>query len=102
MTGKNVQGDSRTFPVLSLIKVNDINVMNCLIDHLKIETVLITDDTNQAFKITSRKENVPANLSRVIITEPYRECYPAPLFRSYMKTKGPNKILQPNTEDRDA
>lgn len=86
---------------MDLINVKNQNVMNCLIDHLRIETILITNSQEHAVRLTSRKENVPANLTRLIVTEPYRVFFPAPLYRSYGKKAQAAKYLQPNMAQRE-
>lgn len=87
---------------MDLITVSNPDVMNCLIDQVKIETILVTDNQEHAINLTSRQENVPENLFKVIVTEPYRECYPAPMYRSYTKQKYSATILQPNMAQRES
>lgn len=97
-----VRGDAHSYPVMDLIKVENPDIMNCLIDQCKVDTILITDKQNHAMNITSRKENVPANLLKVIVTEPYTEFYPAPVYRSYSKQYfSTAKYLQLNMEQRE-
>lgn len=98
---KSVQPDGNSVSVIDLVKVSDSNILNCLIDQCKIETILITDSQDYAIRTTSRKENVPQNLFKVIVTEPYTEFYPAPLYRTYSKRTVVQKYLQPNMANRE-
>lgn len=96
----SVASDQHTVRALDTIKVDNPIVLNCLIDMCGIETLLLTNNTEHAKKITSRKENVPKSLSRLIVTKPYAEFYPAPLYRSYSKKIQPARFLRVCETDR--
>lgn len=101
VSGKCVESDNHTVRLMDLIVVDSPVVMNCLIDQCNIETILFTKSFEYATHITSKKENVPRNLSKVILLEPYSEYFPAPSYRSYTKQKQPSRNLRVNAVDRE-
>lgn len=101
VSGKCVQSDSHTTRLMDLIIADNPVVMNCLIDQCNIETILFTKSFEHATHITSKKENVPNNLSKVILLEPYSEYFPAPAYRSYAKISRPSRYLRVNEADRE-
>lgn len=101
-TGKCVRGDANSIPVMDLIKTDNPNIMNCLIDQCRVDSILITDRQDHAISITSRQENIPKNLNRVVVTDPYTEYYPAPVYRSYSKKYAMTaKFLQLDMSQRE-
>lgn len=92
--GKSVKADAHSVVLLDLINVDNPHIFNTIIDQRNIEKILVTESNDHAKDITSKKENVPPNLSRVILLEPYCEYYPAPLFRSYALKNFPLKFLR--------
>lgn len=80
--------------LMNLISVSDPVVQNCLIDQVRIETILAVEDQNMAIDVTSHAENVPRNLQKVIVMEPFSEFYPVPNYRSYGLQKKPARYLQ--------
>ncbi|XP_055546157.1 structural maintenance of chromosomes protein 6 [Wyeomyia smithii] len=82
--------------LMNLISVNDPIVMNCLIDQVKIETILAVVDQELAMHHTSQQENVPTNLQKIVVMEPFAEFYPMPNYRSYGLKKRPARYLQVN------
>ena len=92
-----------TVLLMNEIKCSDAVVMNCLIDQIHIETVLLTNRKDIAENITSIQQNVPRNLSKVIaITDGNisLEYYPMPKYRMYStKIKQANSI-QVNIQER--
>lgn len=80
--------------LMNLINVSDPVVMNCLIDQIKIETILAVDDQNLAIHLTSHAENVPRHLHKVVVMEPFSEFYPVPNYRSYGLQRRPARYLQ--------
>lgn len=96
----SVARDQHAVRALDTIRVDNSVVMNCLIDMCGIETILVTKNTEHAKNITSRRENVPKSLSRVIVTKPYAEYYPAPLYRSYSKKLRTSRYLRVSETDR--
>lgn len=82
--------------LMNLINVSDPVVMNCLIDQIKIETILVVDDQNLAMDLTSHTENVPRNLQKVVVMEPFSEFFPMPNYRSYGLQKKSARYLQVN------
>lgn len=98
---KCVSRIGNAIPLLDLIEVNDPNVKNCLIDQQNIETILFTEDVNEAQQLTSKRANVPPNLSRVILLNPYSEFYPAPNYRQYAKRSKNARILRLKTANKE-
>lgn len=98
---KMVQSDDKTVRLMDLIVVDEPVIMNCLIDQLSIETVLYTENGEHAMRITCKKENVPRNLSHVILLNPYNMFFPAPVYRSYTKKPTQTRLLRLNGADRE-
>lgn len=96
----SVASEQHSVRALDTIRVDNPIVMNCLIDMCGIETILVTKHTEHAKNITSRKENVPKFLKRVIVTKPYAEFYPAPAYRSYSKKLRAARYLRVSETDR--
>lgn len=86
--------------VLDIIKCSDINVTNILIDHCKIERILIAEDQQSGFQLTSNVENVPHNLLKVIVLDPPSEMFPAPSLRTYAMMIQTPRYLQVNMKQR--
>ncbi|XP_037041026.1 structural maintenance of chromosomes protein 6 isoform X2 [Bradysia coprophila] len=86
--------------VLDVIRCSDPVVTNVLIDHCKLEQILLADDQHTAFNFTSSVENVPQNLFKVIVLDPPTEMYPAPNLRTYALKKMQPRYLQVNMEQR--
>lgn len=101
VTGNCVLADANTVRLMDMIVADHPVVMNCLFDQCNIETVLFTPSFDYATHITSKKENVPQNLSKVILTNPYSEYFPAPAYRSYTKQSRPSRNLRVNAADRE-
>lgn len=101
VTGKCVASDEHTVRLMDLIVVENPNVMNCLIDQCNVETILFTESFEHATHLTSKKENVPRNLFKLLLLEPYSEYFPAPAYRSYAKTSRPSRFLRVNAADRE-
>lgn len=85
--------------LMDLIKVTDPVVMNTLIDNKHIETVVFVDDSDSAMAITEHVQNVPRNLGRVILLNPFTEFIPAPSFRSYALQRKPSRFIQTDFEE---
>lgn len=98
---KCVRRTGKAIPLLELIEVNDPNVKNCLIDQQNIETILFTEDINEAQQLTSKAANVPSNMSRLILLNPYSEFYPVPNYRQYAKRSKNARILRLKTENKE-
>lgn len=101
VTGKCVEASSQTIRLIDMIVSDNPVAMNCLIDQCNIETILFATSFEYATHITSKKENVPKNLSKVILTKPYSEYFPAPAYRSYAKTSRPSRNLRVNAANRE-
>lgn len=101
VAGKCVASDPQTVRLMDLIVVENPIVMNCLIDFGNIETILFTESFEHATRITSKKENVPHNLYKLILLEPYSEYFPAPAYRSYAKTTRPSRHLRVSAAERE-
>lgn len=94
---------SNTFLLMNEIKCTDPVVMNCLIDRIQIETVLLTKSKEVAENLTSLRENVPRNLSKVIVIEDNNLCleyYPQPRYRMYSTRIRQANFIQVNIEER--
>ncbi|XP_053671716.1 structural maintenance of chromosomes protein 6 [Anopheles nili] len=94
-----VQEQDGTHLLMNLIKVNDPVVMNRLIDSAAIDTILVTEHQSVAIQLTSETENVPRNLSKVIVAEPCSEFYPQPKYRSYGLQQKPPRYLQVSMDE---
>lgn len=95
-----VKIDERIGKVLfNLIKVDDPVVMNCLIDQKSIERIVLVDSMESAIELTLEENNVPNNLSRVVLLNPYSEFHPAPNYRTYSLRENPVRYIQTNTQD---
>ncbi|XP_055379842.1 structural maintenance of chromosomes protein 6 isoform X2 [Condylostylus longicornis] len=88
-----------TILVMNEIKCDNPVVMNCLIDRGKIETILLTENQTLAINLTAYEENVPRNLLKVILLNPFLEYCPAPKYRAYSLTERPPRYLQVNMEE---
>lgn len=85
------------------IKCNDPVVMNCLIDRVQIEAILLTTNKDTAEHLTSMRENVPRNLSKVIVLKGGNtglEYYPYPKYRMYSTKIRQANFIQVNIEER--
>lgn len=101
VAGKCVTSDDQTVRLMDLIVVENPIVLNCLIDQCNIETILFTESFEHATHLTSKKENVPRNLFKLLLLEPYSEYFPAPAYRSYAKTSRPSRFLRINAAERE-
>lgn len=81
--GKRVAPDSRFSVLMDVVKIENPNVMNCFIDFAKADSIVFVNKFEDATHLTDKIENVPPNLSRVLLLEPYSEFFPAPSYRSY-------------------
>ncbi|XP_036339217.1 structural maintenance of chromosomes protein 6 [Rhagoletis pomonella] len=89
-----------TYLLYDVIKCRDPVVMNCLIDQLSIETILLTDTKHVAENFTMQQEQVPHNLRKIIVaTEPALEYYPDPRFRMYSFKIRPARFIQVNVDE---
>ncbi|XP_061389383.1 structural maintenance of chromosomes protein 6 [Musca vetustissima] len=89
--------------LLQEIKCSDATVMNCLIDRLRIESILLTNSKEIAEAITSDNDHVPKNLLRVIVLKEGNillEYYPKPNYRMYSTKIKPANFIQVNIEER--
>ena len=83
-----------------VIKCRDPVVMNCLIDQLGIETILLTDAKQTAEHLTIQQEQVPQNLRKIIVdTQPALEYFPAPKYRMYSLNIRPARLIQMNVDE---
>ncbi|KAG5673061.1 hypothetical protein PVAND_003137 [Polypedilum vanderplanki] len=85
--------------LIDIMRVSDPVVMNCLIDHKKIERIVIVEDQRMAVHLTQHKQNVPKNLLRVILTNPFSDYFPAPNYRSYSLRSKPVRFIQVNFKE---
>lgn len=85
---------------MSISRCDDPVVMNYLIDAIRIETVLITDSKDTAESLTSQSENVPNNLSRILVPNLGLEFSPSPNYAVYSIRINPAKLIQVDVNDR--
>ncbi|XP_058974560.1 structural maintenance of chromosomes protein 6-like isoform X1 [Musca domestica] len=103
VSGGCVNPPKDTHLLLHEIRCSDATVMNCLIDRLGIESILLTNSKEIAETITSHIENVPKNLSRVLVLKEGNSCmeyYPMPKYRMYSNKVRPANYIQINIEER--
>lgn len=81
-------------------RCDDPVVINYLIDAMRIETVLITDSKDTAESLTSRSENVPTNLSRILVPDLGLEFSPSPNYAVYSIRIKPARFIQVDVNDR--
>uniref|UniRef100_A0A336LYR3 CSON007859 protein n=1 Tax=Culicoides sonorensis TaxID=179676 RepID=A0A336LYR3_CULSO len=84
--------------VMDVIQVNDPVVMNCLIDQLGIENILVCANDRTASYLTKNQQSVPRNLKKIICVAPFSEYYPAPSYRSYSLREQPCRYIQAKVE----
>lgn len=82
------------------IRCSDHVVLNCLIDRGSIETVLLTESKEVAEHFTSNIENVPHNLTKIILIKPGLEYCPEPSYRMYSIKIRPARFIQVNIRER--
>lgn len=85
--------------LIDVLKVSDPVVMNCLIDQRRIESIVLAENTETAIELTQESENVPPNLSRVVLLRPFSDYYPAPNYRSYAMKENPVRYIQTSFRD---
>jgi structural maintenance of chromosomes protein 6 len=91
------QGNGKV--IMDAINVSDPVVMNGLIDQMKVETVVLVDNIDTANALTENIEDVPENLFKVWLLEPFTEFYPAPAYRSYAQQMKPSRYLQTDQKE---
>lgn len=74
--------------------------MNYLIDTFRIETVLVTESKEIAEFLTSDTENVPPNLTRVLVPNLGLEYIPSPNYAVYSNRINPARFIHVNVDDR--
>ncbi|KAH8311177.1 hypothetical protein KR044_004680 [Drosophila immigrans] len=82
------------------IRCDDHVVMNYLIDTMRIETVLVTDSKETAEFLTSNSENIPPNMSRILVPSLGLEYCPSPNYAVYSIRISPARYIQVNVDDR--
>lgn len=100
--GKRVAPDSRFSVLMDVVNIENPNVMNCFIDFAKADSVVFVDKFEEATHLTDKIENVPPNLSRVLLLEPYSEFFPAPSYRSYSRNVKTARYLRVSSNLSDA
>ncbi|XP_064550310.1 structural maintenance of chromosomes protein 6 [Drosophila montana] len=91
---------SNTTVLMDEIRCDDPVVMNYLIDTMRIETVLVTDSKEIAESLTSNSENVPPNLTRILVPNLGLEYSPSPNYAMYSIKITPARFIQVNVDDR--
>ncbi|XP_039491462.1 structural maintenance of chromosomes protein 6 [Drosophila santomea] len=89
-----------TTVLIDEISCDDPVVMNYLIDMLRIETVLVTESKETAEFLTSDTENVPPNLTRVLVPNLGLEYIPSPNYAVYSTRITPARYIHINVDDR--
>ncbi|XP_022224890.2 structural maintenance of chromosomes protein 6 [Drosophila obscura] len=89
-----------TTVLIDEISCDDPVVMNYLIDTMRIETVLVTESKEIAEFLTSDTENVPPNLTRVLVPNLGLEYIPSPNYAVYTARIFPGRYMQVNVDDR--
>lgn len=100
--GKRVEPDSRFDVLMDTVTIENPNVMNCVIDHAKFDSVVFVPKFEDATHLTDKCENVPPNLSKVLLLEPYSEFFPAPSYRSYSKNVETARYLRVTSDLSEA
>ena len=82
------QGICRSqFPtILSLLQIENVNVVNCLIDQKKIEKVIIMDREDETRTLLKSVQTAPRNLLYCLALNANgstNQYYPAPNYRTY-------------------
>lgn len=83
----------------SAIRVSHTVIMNILVDHMHIETILLSEDSKLIEHLSSQRENVPRNLQKMYLLKPMLEYYPAPHYRFYSCNDRPPRYIQVNTTE---
>ena len=73
---------SKFSTILSLLKIDNANVANVLIDLAKVERIIIMDRDAVAKDLLSSAQSVPRNLLYALTCD-FNQFYPAPNYRSY-------------------
>lgn len=92
--GKRVACDDRFDVLMDAVNIENPNVMNCFIDFAKADSVVFVEKFEDATHLTAKRENVPPNLTRVFLLEPYSEFFPAPSYRSYSRNVATARYLR--------
>ena len=75
------------FPtILSLLKIENVNVFNCLVDQKKVEKVIIMDDEHEAQNLLMSVQTAPRNLLYSLALNKNNmisQYYPAPSYKTY-------------------
>lgn len=85
---------------MDVMRVSNAVVMNCLIDQCKVDSILLTDQEQVAIRLTSDEENVPENLLRIVLLDPFSVFYPEPNYRSYSIEQKHARFLQVDMAQR--
>ncbi|KAH8382097.1 hypothetical protein KR009_001890 [Drosophila setifemur] len=89
-----------TTVLIDEISCDDPVVMNYLIDMYRIETVLVTESKETAEFLTSDTENVPPNLTRVLVPSLGLEYIPSPNYAVYSIRIHPAQCIHVNVDER--
>ncbi|XP_022184189.2 structural maintenance of chromosomes protein 6 [Nilaparvata lugens] len=68
--------------LISQIQCSDPDILNCLIDEMQIERILLVNDVNSALKICEQESNAPKNL-KYCLTPAADTVYPSPNYKFY-------------------
>ncbi|XP_055911411.1 structural maintenance of chromosomes protein 6 isoform X2 [Eupeodes corollae] len=86
--------------LMDQIRCCDTVVLNCLIDRVSIESILLTESKEVAEKFTSTIKSVPKNLRKIILIKPGLEYCPEPSYRIYSLKIQPARFIQVDIRER--
>lgn len=85
--------------LMDVIQIADPVVMNCFIDQVGMENILLCTNDRTASNFTKSRQYVPKNLKKVICVAPFSEYFPAPNYRSYSLKEQPCRYIQVDTQE---
>lgn len=96
---KNKVRTTTYISALDSLDISDPIIANFLIDNIRVESILLVPDHEEAIHLTDNIENVPVNLMK-ILTLDGSEYYPAPDYRCYGGAARPSRFLTISTAER--
>lgn len=74
--------------IYDMLEFEDPNAANCLIDHKRIEQVLVLERDSEAQRLLKSAATVPPNCAYALTLSGFNQYYPAPSYRSYAMDMG--------------
>lgn len=98
MGRKRVQCPEGLMSLQDVLDISDPVVENCLIDQIKMESILLIPSEDDAIRLMSKQENVPPNCSKgvTISGDIY---FPVPDYKSFATRFQRATLLQSSTKD---